>query len=171
MFIHFETDFESNAHVRRLTIISPQEKYEINDADIGNKFIPGMHQKYSMSRRHNNPNCNIWTVFLTPRYSQELTAMNDQEMDEMILHDLLKIFGDVFGTLPKVKNYKMTHWDTNQFYRGSWCYWKKNDGDTPRGLDACKLVQNLANNNLLNEEPINGYNHHLLFAGDWTQSG
>ena len=92
-------------------------------------------------------------------------------MDEMILHDLLKIFGDVFGTLPKVKNYKMTHWDTNQFYRGSWCYWKKNDGDTPRGLDACKMVQNLANNNLLNEEPINGYNHHLLFAGDWTQSG
>eukprot|EP00484_Ammonia_sp_Unknown_P020216 CAMPEP_0197036690 /NCGR_PEP_ID=MMETSP1384-20130603/14124_1 /TAXON_ID=29189 /ORGANISM="Ammonia sp." /LENGTH=543 /DNA_ID=CAMNT_0042466891 /DNA_START=171 /DNA_END=1802 /DNA_ORIENTATION=+ len=169
IIIQFDGPFQRNNHVKRLSILSPQKRYTEDDEKCTKSvYVPGMNQKYSMSRRHNNSNCNIWNTFLTPRYSEKLSCMNEDEMEQMILTELLAIFANVFGDeLPKILRYKMTHWDRDRLFNGSWCYWRYNGG----GLKACKRMQNLENRNLFNQAPLSGYNHQLLFAGDYTESG
>ncbi len=80
----------------------------------------------------------------TPRHAERLMGMDNNKMNELILNDIVNIFENVFGVLPKVKRFEMTHYDSDKFYNGSWCYWKKNGN----GADDCKFIHNLENRNL-----------------------
>eukprot|EP01084_Bolivina_argentea_P123443 218760_1 len=190
IILHFEDSFVKNNHINKLSILSKQPNYTLDNSGV---IIPGMYQKYCMASKLDQKD-NIWVMFLSPRFGQELYDIYKQkinieendykekenivnDMNKNILNDVIEIFKQIFCEnddeqkyeLPKLKKWHVTNWDKNDFYRGSWCYWKYNGN----GMDACKIIQNIENKNLFDVKDKNNckYDNNLLFAGEWTESG